>query len=209
MTGEKGGTDAVRKLIAQLAPTLEALRDPIEQIAAQARAEKDARAAAERVQKELEKAEKDRLRAEEGARKALDAEEARRLAQAEKAVRDARSAEERALAQERLEREKSESRARSAEARKSALAKLEEMKGAQKARVEEDRLRKEADAASKKLAAEREKRLALERAQASRVIHLVPGHTVAVLEVVNDLQGGARNQVNFSLLTDNLRKRLS
>src|SRR5437868_257896 len=74
VTGEKGGTDAVRKLMAQLAPTLEALRDPLEQIAAQARAEKDARAAAERVQKELEKAEKDRLRAEERARKALEAE---------------------------------------------------------------------------------------------------------------------------------------
>jgi len=32
---------------------------------------------------------------------------------------------------------------------------------------------------------------------------------VAVLEVENDLQGGARNQVNFSLLTDNLRKHLA
>jgi hypothetical protein len=209
VTGEKGGTDAVRKLIAQLAPTLEALRDPLEQIVLQARAEKEARAAAERVQKELEKAEKERLRAEDRARKALEAEEARRLAQAEKAVRDARNAEEKALAQERLERERTEARARTEEAKKSALAKLEEMKAAQKARTEEDRLRKEADAASKKLAGERDKRLALERAQASRVIHLVPGQTVAVLEVENDLQGGARNQVNFSLLTDNLRKRVS
>jgi hypothetical protein len=209
VTGEKGGTDAVKKLIAQLAPTLEALKDPLDQIAAQARAEKDAKLAAERVQKELEKAEKERLHAEERARKALEAEEQKRIAAAEKAVRDAKNAEERALAQERLERERREARARSEEAKKSALAKLEEMQVAQKARAEEDRLRKEADAAARKLEAERQKRIALEKAQASRVIHLVPGQTVAVLEVENDLQGGARNQVNFSLLTDNLRKRVS
>ena len=209
VTGEKGGTDAVKKLIAQLGPTLEALRDPLEQMAAQQRSEREARAAAERVQRELEKAEKDRLRAEEKARGALEAEEKRRLAQAEKELRAARSAEERRAAQERLDRERAEAKARSEEARKSAVAKLSEMQAAQRARAEEDRLRKEADAAAKKLAAERDKRLALERAQASRVIHLVPGQTVAVLEVENDLQGGARNQVNFSMLTDNLRKRVS
>jgi hypothetical protein len=157
----------------------------------------------------LEKAEKDRHFAEDRARKALEREERRRLAQAEKALRDAKSAEERQAAQERLDRERAEARARSEEAKKSALAKLEEMKAAQKARAEEERLRKEADAAEKRLAAERDKRLELSRAQASRVIHLKPGQTVAVLEVENDLQGGARNQVNFSLLTDNLRKRVS
>ncbi len=209
VTGEKGGTDAVKRLIAQLKPTLEALRDPIEQMVAQERAEKEARLAAERVRRELEKAEKDRHFAEDRARKALEREEKRRLAQAEKALREAKSAEERQAAQERLDRERAEARARSEEAKKSALAKLEEMKAAQKARAEEERLRKEADAAEKKLAAERDKRLELSRAQASRVIHLKPGQTVAVLEVENDLQGGARNQVNFSLLTDNLRKRVS
>ena len=183
VTGEKGGTDAVKRLIAQLGPTLGALRDPIAQMVAQEKAEREARVAAERVQRELEKA--------------------------EKAVRDAKSADEKALAEERLTRERAEARVRSEEAKKSAVARLEEMKGAQKARAEEDRLRKEAEAAAKKLQAEREKRLNVERAQASRVIHLKPGQTVAVLEVENDLQGGARNQVNFSLLTDNLRKRVS
>ena len=158
VTGEKGGTDAVKRLIAQLEPTLLALRDPVEQMVAQEKAEREARRAAERVKRELEKAEKV-LRGEE--------------------------------------------------AKKSAVAKLDEMKATQKARAEEDRLRKEVDAAAKKLAAERQKRLTLERAQASRVIFLKPGQTVAVLEVENDLQGGARNQVNFSLLTDNLRKRVS
>jgi hypothetical protein len=177
VTGEKGGTDAVKRLIAQLKPTLEALRDPIEQMVAQERAEKEARLAAERVQRELEKAEKDRRFAEDRARQALEREEKRRLAQAEKALRDAKSAEERQAAQDRLERERAEAKARSEE--------------------------------EKKLAAERDKRLELSRAQASRVIHLKPGQTVAVLEVENDLQGGARNQVNFSLLTDNLRKRVS
>ncbi|MCA1827644.1 MAG: hypothetical protein LC689_12005 [Myxococcales bacterium] len=205
VTGEKGGTDAVRKLIAQLAPTLEALRDPIAQMVAQASAEREAKLAAERVQRELAKAEKERQLAEERARKALEAEEKRRLAQAEKELRDARTAEQKRLAQERLESERAEAKARAEEAHKSQLAKLEELK----AREQEERLRKEADAAAKKLAAEREKREALERAQASRVIHLVPGQTVAVLEVENDLTGGARNQVNFSLLTDNLRKRVS
>jgi hypothetical protein len=209
VTGEKGGTDAVKKLIAQLGSTLEALRDPIAQMVAQEKAEKEARFAAERVQRELEKAEQDRRFAEDRARKALEREEKRRLAQAEKALRDAKSAEERQAAQDRLERERAEAKARSEEAKKSAVAKLEEMKAAQKARAEEERLRKEADLAAKKLAVERDKRLALERAQASRVIHLKPGQTVAVLEVENDLQGGARNQVNFSLLTDNLRKRVS
>ncbi|MFN2547328.1 MAG: hypothetical protein ABR567_07855 [Myxococcales bacterium] len=205
VTGEKGGTDAVRKLIAQLAPTLEALRDPIAQMVAQASAEREAKLAAERVQRELAKAEKERQLAEERARKALEAEEKRRLAQAEKELREARTAEQKRLAEERLERERAEAKARAEEAHKSQLAKLEELK----AREQEERLRKEADAAAKKLAAEREKREALERAQASRVIHLVPGQTVAVLEVENDLTGGARNQVNFSLLTDNLRKRVS
>ena len=209
VTGEKGGTDAVKKLIAQLAPTIEALRDPIAQILAQENSEKEARLAAERVGRELEKAEKDRRFAEERARKALDAEEKRRIAMAEKAVRDAKTAEERKAAQDRLDRERAEAKARGEEAKKSAVAKLEEMKAAQKARVEEDRLRKEAEAAAKKLATERDKRVALQQAQASRVINLRPGQTVAVLEVENDLQGGARNQVNFSLLTDNLRKRVS
>jgi hypothetical protein len=209
VTGEKGGTDAVKKLIAQLPPTLLALRESVEQMVAQEQAEKEAKVAAERVQRQLEKAEKERQAAEDRARKALLAEEQRRLAQAEKAVRDARSAEEKKAAQDRLEQERAEAKARSEEAKKSALAKLEEMQAAQKARLAEDRLRKEADAAAKKLSAEREKRLALERAQASRVITLKPGQTVAVLEVENDLQGGARNQVNFSLLTDNLRQRVS
>lgn len=209
VTGEKGGTDAVRKLLAQLPATLEALREPVAQMVAQERAEREAKAQAERVQRELEKAEKDRRFAEERARKALEAEEKRRLEQAEKQLRAARNAEEKRAAQERLDRERAEAKARSDEAKKSALAKLKEMKAAQKARAEEERLRKEAEAAAKKLEAEREKRMAVERAQASRVIHLVPGQTVAVLEVENDLQGGARNQVNFSLLTDNLRKRVS
>ena len=78
VTGEKGGTDAVKRLIAQLKPTLEALRDPIEQMVAQERAEKEARLAAERVRRELEKAEKDRHFAEDRARKALEREEKRR-----------------------------------------------------------------------------------------------------------------------------------
>ena len=205
VTGEKGGTDAVRKLIAQLAPTLEPLRDPIAQMVAQANAEREAKLAAERVQRELARAEKERQLAEERARKALEAEEKRRLAQAEKEVREAHNAEEKRLAQDKLERERAEAKARAEEAHKSQLAKLEELE----AREAEERLRREADAAARKLEAEHEKRVALERAQASRVIHLAPGQTVAVLEVENDLTGGARNQVNFSLLTDNLRKRVS
>jgi hypothetical protein len=209
VTGERGGTDAVKKLIAQLGPTLEPLRDPLAQMVAQEKAEREAKLAAERVQRELEKAEKERLRAEARARKALADEEKRRLAQAEKALRDAGSAEEKKAAQERLDRERAQASARSEEARKSAVARLEEMQAAQRARAEEERLRKEAEAAAKKLADERAKRLSVERAQASRVIHLAPGQTVAVLEVENDLLGGARNQVNFSLLTDNLRKRVS
>ena len=209
VTGEKGGTAAVKRLIAQLGPTLLALRDPIAQMVAQESAEREAKAAAERVQRQLEKAEKDRRLAEDHARKALEDEEARRLAQAEKALRDARSAEEKRAAQERLEQERADARARREEAKKSAVARLDALKATGKARAEEDRLRKEAAAAAKKLDAERQKRLAIERAQASRVIYLKPGQTVAVLEVENDLQGGARNQVNFSLLTDNLRKRVS
>ena len=209
VTGEKGGTDAVKKLIAQLGPTLEALRDPVAQMGAQAKAESEAKVAAERVQRQLEKAEKDRRLAEDRARKALDDEERRRLLLAEKALREAKSADEKKAAQARLEQERAESKARSEEAKKSAVARLDELKATQKARAEEDRLRKEAETAAKKLDAERGKRLLVERAQASRVIHLKPGQTVAVLEVENDLQGGARNQVNFSLLTDNLRKRVS
>ena len=205
VTGEKGGTDAVKKLIAQLATTLEALKDPIAQMVAQANAEREAKLAAERVQRELERAEKDRQLAEERARRALEAEEKRRIAQAEKELRDAKTAEDKRLAQERLARERAEAKARAEEAQKSQAAKLAELK----AREEEERLRREADLAAKKLEAERQKREALERAQASRVIHLVPGQTVAVLEVENDLTGGARNQVNFSLLTDNLRKKVS
>src|SRR5204863_5137036 len=126
-----------------------------------------------------------------------------------KAEREAKTAEEKKAARERLAAERAAAKARTEEERKELLARLEEMKSAQKARVDEERLRREAEAAAKKLAQEREKRVALEKAQASRVIHLIPGQTVAVLEVENDLQGGARNQVNFSLLTDNLRKRVS
>jgi hypothetical protein len=205
VTGEKGGTDAVKRLIAQLGPTLEALRDPIAQLVAQADAEREAKLAAERVQRELAKAEKERQLAEERARKALEAEEKRRIAQAEKELRDARTAEAKRIAEEKLERERAEAKARAEEAQKSQATRLAELK----AREEEERLRKEAEAAAKKVEAERQKRESLERAQASRVIHLVPGQTVAVLEVENDLTGGARNQVNFSLLTDNLRKRVS
>jgi hypothetical protein len=169
VTGEKGGTDAVKKLIAQLGPTLEPLRVPLARMIAQEKTEREAKLAAERLQRQLEKAEKERLRAEERA----------------------------------------EASTRSEEGRKSAAARLEEMQAARKARAEEERLRKEAEAAAKKLADERAKRLSVEQAQASRVIHLAPGQTVAVLEVENDLLGGARNQVNFPLLTDNLRKRVS
>lgn len=158
VTGEKGGTDAVKKLIAQLPALLEGLREPMEQRVVQERSEREARLTAARVQKELEKAER-----------------ARQLA----------------------------------EGKTAQLAQLEEIRAAQKAREQEERLRKEAEAASARLAREHKKRLALERAQASRVIHLEPGQTVAVLEVENDLVGGARNQVDFSLLTDNLRKRVS
>jgi len=153
------------------------------------------------VQKELEKAERERKLAEDNARKALQAEERRRIATAEKELREAKTDEARKAAQEKLLAERHVQE----EARKAELAKLEQMRASQ----EEERLRKEADAASVRLAAEKEKRLALERAQASRVIHLAPGQTVAVLEVENDLTGGARNQVNFSTLTDNLRKRVS
>jgi hypothetical protein len=227
VTGEKGGTDAVKKLIAQLGATLEPLKDPVRQLVAQQKAEREARLAAERVQRQLEKAERDRRLAEERARKASAEEDRRRLAQAEaeakqaqaeaeRAARKARTDEERRealaraeAARARLEAERAAQRARTDEEKKAALAKIDEMKAAQKARAEEDRLRKEAEAAANKLAAEREKRLALQQAQASRVIHLAPGQTVAVLEVENDLQGGARNQLNFSLLTDNLRKRVS
>jgi hypothetical protein len=152
VTGEKGGTDAVKKLLQQIGPTLLALKGPSEELVAQH----------EREHK---------------------------------------------LAEKQVER--AASKARSEEEKKQLLAKLEEMKSAQRARAEEERLRKESEAAAKRLAQEREKRLALERAQASRVIHLAPGQTVAVLEVENDLLGGARNQVDFSLLTDNLRKRVS
>ena len=205
VTGEKGGTDAVKKLIAQLPALLDALRDPIEQLVAQQQAEREARLAAERVQKELSIAERERKLAEERARKTVAEEEKRRIAQAEKQLREAKTAEARKVAQEKLEQE----RRLQEEAKQAQLSKLEELRATQKAREEEERLRKQAEAAAAKLAVEREKRLALERAQASRVIHLVPGQTVAVLEVENDLQGGARNQVNFSLLTDNLRKRVS
>ena len=205
VTGEKGGTDAVKKLIAQLPALLDALKTPIDDLVAQQEREREAKLAAERVQKELEKAEKDRKLAEERARKAVEAEEKARIAQAEKELRDAKTAEARKAAQARLD----EARRAQEEAKKAKLAQLEEMRAAEKARMDEARLRKEAEAAAAKLAAEREKRVALERAQASRAIHLVKGQTVAVLEVENDLLGGARNQVNFSLLTDNLRKRVS
>lgn len=84
-----------------------------------------------------------------------------------------------------------------------------EKAGRERKLTEEEKLRKEAAAAARKLEAEREKRLALERVQATRVIHLVPGQTVAVLEIENGLQGGARNQVDFSAFTDDLRKRVS
>ena len=205
VTGEKGGTDAVKKLIAQLPALLDALKQPIDDLVAQQQREREAKLAAERVQRELEKAEKDRKLAEERARKAVEAEERARIAQAEKEVRDAKTAEAKKLAQEKLEA----ARRAQEEARKAKLAQLEELHAAEKARAEEARLRKEAEKAAAQLAAEREKRVALERAQASRTIHLVKGQTVAVLEVENDLLGGARNQVNFQLLTDNLRKRVS
>jgi hypothetical protein len=222
VTGEKGGTDAVRKLIAQLPALLEPLNAPMLAIAAQEKSEREARAAAEKLARQLALAEKQRKLAEEKERRALQleeekrqklaiAEEKARKAAAEKALREAKTAEQKQLAQQKL----AEERAHAERAREDRLAKIEEEKKAQlaqkeKARLaaEEARLRAESDAAAKKLAAEREKRLALERAQASRVIHLVPGQTVAVLEVENDLQGGARNQVNFPLLTDNLRKRV-
>jgi hypothetical protein len=162
VTGEKGGTDAVKKLIAQLPALIEPLEAPLQAVVAQDKAEREAKLAAEKAQRELAKAEKERKAAEE---------------------RGARIEEQRKAARTRAEQQ--------------TLA------------AEEARLRAEAEAAAKKLAAEREKRLALERAQASRVISLNPGQTVAVLEVENDLQGGARNQVDFQLLTDNLRKRVS
>jgi hypothetical protein len=209
VTGEKGGTDAVKKLLQQIGPTLEALKGPLDEMVAQGAREREAKVASERLQRELEKAERERRLAEDRARKAAEAEDRRRIAAAEKAAREARTAEEKRSAQERLAAERAAAKARTEDERKQLLAKLEEIKTAQKARGEEERLRKEAEAADKKLAAERDKRVAMERAQASRVIHLVPGQTVAVLEVENDLQGGARNQVNFSLLTDNLRKRVS
>src|SRR5436305_978453 len=151
VTGEKGGTDAVLKLMAQLRPTLEALRDPIAQMVAQADAEREAKLAAERVQRELAKAERDRQAAEERARKALEAEERRRIALAEKELRDARTAEEKRLEQERLAREREEAKARAEEAQKSQAAKLAELK----AREAEERLRREAEAAAKQLEAER------------------------------------------------------
>jgi hypothetical protein len=209
VTGEKGGTDAVRKLLQQLGPTLEALKGPIDELVAQREREREAKLAAEKLQRELEKAERERKLAEKRAHKAAAMEDRRRLAQVEREARDAGTAEEKRAARERLEQERAAQRARSEEEKKAALARLEEMKAAQKARAEEERLRKEAAAAARKLEAEREKRLALERVQATRVIHLVPGQTVAVLEIENDLQGGARNQVDFSAFTDNLRKRVS
>jgi hypothetical protein len=223
VTGEKGGTDAVKKLIAQLPALLEPLNAPLLAIASQEKAERDARVAVEKAQKQLAIAEKERKAAEEKERRAIAIEEARkqkealaeekrRAALAEKALREAKTAEQKKIAGQRV----AEERRRAEEARQERLARIEELKKAQAAKsqqaklaAEEARLRAESDAAAKKLAAEREKRLALERAQASRVIHLVPGQTVAVLEVENDLQGGARNQVNFQLLTDNLRKRVS
>jgi hypothetical protein len=209
VTGEKGGTDAVKKLLQQIGPTLEALKGPIDEMVAQQKREHEAKVASERLQGELEKAERERKLAEERARRAAEAEDRRRIAEAERAEREAKTAEEKQVARERLAAERAAARARTDEEKKQLLARLEEMKSAQRARQEEERLRKEAGAAAKKLAQEREKRIALEKAQASRVIHLAPGQTVAVLEVENDLQGGARNQVNFSLLTDNLRKRVS
>jgi len=205
VTGEKGGTDAVKKLVAQLPALLEALKAPIDQLVAQQQREREAKLAAEKVQRELEKAERERKLAEERARRQVEAEEKARIAQAERELRDAKTAEAKKLAQEKLEAARKEQE----EARKAKLAELAQLQAAQKARAEEERLRREAEAASARLAAERDKRIALERAQASRTIHLVPGQTVAVLEVENDLLGGARNRVNFQLLTDNLRKRVS
>src|SRR5260370_28998833 len=76
-TGEKGGTDAVLKLIAQLPALLEALREPLLQLVAQERAEREAKRAAERVQKQLEKAERERKLAQANPRRALQAEEQR------------------------------------------------------------------------------------------------------------------------------------
>lgn len=224
VTGEKGGSDAVQKLLAQIGPTLEALQEPLARLVAQQQVEREAKAVAERAQRDLQKAESERKLAEERARKAaalaeerarkegLEGEQ-RKLAQAEKEAREAKTAEQKKAAQERLalerqqqqERRQAEERARE-EARAAALAKQDQSKAAQKARAEEERLRREAEAAGKKLAQERDKRIALEKAQASRVIHLVPGQTVAVLEIENDLQGGARSQVNFQAFTDNLRK---
>ena len=216
VTGEKGGTDAVKKLIGQVQPLLEALQDPIEQLLQQQKAEREAKLQSERLQKQLAQAEKDRKLAEERARKATEAEEKKRIAEAEAQLKKARTEQERREAQARLEAERAAQKAKTEDEKRAARekaaqaqAQFEAEKDAQKARLAEEALRKEAEAARKKLDAEREKRVALERAQASRVIHLVPGQTVAVLEVENDLQGGARNQVNFGLLTDNLRKRVS
>src|SRR5207244_7747113 len=111
-----------------------------------------------------------------------------------------KTAEEKKAARERLAAERAAAKARTDEERKQLLAKLEEMKSAQKARVDEERLRKEADAAAKKLAQEREKRVALEKAQASRVIHLIPGQMVGVVVVWIDLAGWGRVRVSYSQL---------
>lgn len=181
--GDKGGTDAVKNLLRQLTPALEPLQQSIKDLLSQQDAERQARLEAERVGRDLQRAERERKLAEERAAKAAQAAQAAKLAQQGAGSKAAeREAERERQAQERA---------------------------AAQARLEEERQRKEAEKAGRALEAQRQKRLEAERAAMTRVIHLVPGQTVAVLEVENDLTGGARSQVNSGTFTDNLRKRVA
>lgn len=199
--GEKGGTDAVKNLLKQLTPALEPLQQSLKDLLSQEDAERQARADAERVNRELKRAQEQR--------KATDAQGAAAAERAQKAAEAAR------LAQEKAARAGDEKARREAEkAAKLAAQEAERERAAQEraaaqARLEEERRRQEADKAARVLEAQRQKRLEAERAAMTRVIHLVPGQTVAVLEVENDLTGGARSQVNSGTFTDNLRKRVA
>ena len=181
--GDKGGTDAVKNLLKQLTPALEPLQQSLKDLLSQQDAERQARLDAERVGRELKRAEQERKLAE--ARAARAAEAARRVQDGTGSEKDRKEA-----------------------AREAERERVAQERAAAQARLEEDKRRQEADKAGRVLEAQRQKRLEAERAAMTRVIHLVPGQTVAVLEVENDLGGGARSQVNSGTFTDNLRKRV-
>ncbi len=191
--GDKGGTDAVKNLLQQLIPALEPLQQSIRELLVQQDAERQAALEAERVGRDLKLADAERAAAAQRVSMAVQAAQRAQDTAARAGDEQARKAAEKAtrVAAQEAERE------RILRDRAAALALAEEQKQSQ-----------QADQAGRALAAQRQKRLAAERAVMARVIHLVPGQTVAVLEVENDLSGGARNQVNSGTVTDNLRQRV-